>query len=218
MAEEEKQEKSAPAERKEGNKGFFTGNLSGWQIFIGLAVAAYLTYGKWQEMREKSAPVSVLAVPPAGVSYEGAVCVEYREGLRKLVHGSASTVFRGGVKQDRDLFGCNAEDATGSRRAATLSARRVADPALSIAEYSREFKPPANFQMTAEPDLGPGGFQAIGSYLKSGGKEYLAYFGQTPTHVVEVSLAKGQSSDPELSDEERKMAKALTLSLMQSLR
>lgn len=243
MTEEEKPGTPAPASReaggkessgkegsgKEDGKGLFTGNLSGWQIFLGIAVAAYLTYGKWQEMKAKDAPPQrpaasaaasnpAPAIPPRGVSYEGPLCKEYREGLRALVQGSANTVFRGGVKEDRDRFGCNAEDAGGNRRIATLGAVRAVDTAKGMAEYSAEFKKGERFQMAAEPGLGSAGFYAIGSHVKAGDKDYLLYFGHTATHIVSVSLAKGESADPEFSDAERKAAKDLALRLMQDFK
>jgi hypothetical protein len=183
------------------NKRSFNINLSWWQILPALAIVGWLAYGDIRKDIDKS-------TPPSAMVGGGGACDRYRDLLRELVHGASNMEIHS-QNIDGNGFACAVDEKVVGGRNANISVRQVTNPSAAIVEYTKEFLPPANFRVIQEPDLGAGGFSVIGSYVKDGGDDYLAYYGSSTSSIMVVSLAKGKKTDSDFSLDERKIAKEI---------
>ncbi|TWO70797.1 hypothetical protein FN976_14735 [Caenimonas sedimenti] len=218
--EDASEEKKEPQAEKKKPEGLFTGQISGWQILVAVAVVGFLLYGKWQDMAKaenKSAANVPQAQAKAGAAPGPNICDGYRALLQPLIQGGPQTVFKGGgSKQDANVFGCTATDASRGR-IAMLAVRRNPDAETEVAKYRKLFDAIKTLRVADEPGLGRIGFSTLGSEAGDGA-EGLGYYGHSQAMLFEAKVAQLKPSDPALTDAEKRGVRELAERLLRDLK
>lgn len=197
---------------------FFRRKLSGLEILVGVAVVAYLAYGKWKELPGAlpAEPARMASGPRPAAAVGPRFCDGYRELLRELSQGTMQVKINDYGSRSNDKFNCTAEDIN-TGRSVQLAGHREADPAKA-AEAERQLLVQLKYRLEAEPALGPGGTRAFTEKPFASTGPAVVYLGQSATHRVQVRLARSVESAPVLSDAEMAKAREAAAMLLRDLK